>query len=375
MYFRTSDEDTTCAHCAHAITVGSLSISVMATPQSGDKTHDPREFAVLHLRCQECGDVPSCLVAYASLRVPVTALDDGACAYCDHVYRAGQPILTETFLVVEEDGQAAGAFPDDAGNTAGELEPQRLETVRRFQQTFSTVAARSGNVIGAAGRAIPKSVSGKFTDLSGNLQRRMMRAGLGKVRGIRTTAEAAEFYTQSVPRSVRNLGEVAAFLKGKTASHIESVANSPHKTKLSSNVIWERAAGNIKRGSGNIRRLELRWIKARNCADASGIVAKRMAGGAAKGAVWSAVLEAPVSAIENFIHVKKGRKARENAAKDVTADTAKAGAAGAAVGGAMVFVVAMGGGTILAPIALPLTAAGLGVYAVSSTSPNSARHQ
>ena len=367
MYFRISNEDTACNQCDHTITAGSLCISVAALPQSGDNPQEPFEAAVLHLRCAECGDVPSCLIAYASRRTPTAALNDGTCAYCDHAFRAGQPILTETFLAVGKDGQAAGVFPDDAESDAGEPGPQRLETVRRATQTVSAAVARSGNVIGAAGRAIPKGVSGKFTDLSEDLQKTMMGAGLRK--GSRTATKAAEFYRQSVPRSVRNLGEeaVAAFLKGKDASHIESVANAPSKAKLLANIVWERAVSNRNRRANNIRPLELRWIRARNFADASGIVAKRMAGGAAKGAVWSAALEAPVSAIENFIHVKKDRRTREDAVKNVTADTAKAGAAGGVVGGAMVFVVAMGGGTILAPIALPLTAAGLGVYAVSST--------
>ncbi|MCY4575847.1 MAG: hypothetical protein OXC55_04505 [Chloroflexi bacterium] len=294
-------------------------------------------------------------------------MDDGTCGYCDHPFLAGQPILTETFLVVGEDEQSLAASPDHDFNDSTEQRPRRLKTVRQTTEMIATVAARGGNIIGAAGRAIPKGVSGKFTGLPTNLQRRMMRAGLGKTRGIRNAAEAAEFYTQSVPRSVRNLGEVSAFLKGKTASHIESVANAPSKAGLSSNIIWERAASNIKRGSDNIRRLELRWIKTRNLVDASGIVAKRMAGGAAKGAIWSAVLEAPVSVAENLVHVKKGRESGTEATRQVVADTTKAGAAGAAVGGAMVLVVAMGGGTILAPIALPLTAAGLGVYAISST--------
>lgn len=324
------------------------------------------ELAVLHLECADCGENFSCFVAYASRRTPIEAVVDGVCAYCDHAFSEGQPILTESFLVVGENEELA-----DAGDPDNEVEEFRLgrkrpAAIRRASEAVGTAIARGGNVVAAAGRAIPKGVSGRFSGVSGNLQQRMARAGLGKVRGLRTTAEAAEFYTHSIPRSVRNLGEVAEFLKGKTASHIESVANSPAKAKLSSNIIWERAADNLRRGANNMRSLELWSIRARNFADASRIIGRRMAGGATKGAIWAVVLEAPVSATENLIHLKKGRKLEREAAKDFAIDTAKAGVTGAAVGGAMVFAVAMGGGAILAPIALPMTAAGLSVYGISS---------
>jgi len=271
------------------------------------------------------------------------------------------------FLAIAEEEESEGTIQRNVVTGEADSGTGKYDRLRRAGKAVGATVARGGNVIGAAGRAIPKGVSGNFKGLPKEVQGTFSRAGLRSWMTRRNMAESTQFFEASVPRFVRNLGKTAEFIKGKQASHIESFKNAPHKVRWDSNLLWERATANVKRGADNIRRWELRSIKARNFVDASGIVAKRMAGGAAKGAIWAAMFEAPVSAIENFIHVRKGRESRVEAAKQVATDSAKAGAAGAAVGGAIVFVVAMGGGTILAPIALPVTAVGLGVYAVSST--------
>ena len=156
------------------------------------------------------------------------------------------------------------------------------------------------------------------------------------------------------------------YTRGKTASHIESFANAPGKAKSATNIVLESAKSNANRGSRNMTRFELFGLKAKNAVDASRIVGRQMAGGAARGAAWAALFEAPISAAVNGIHYGKGRKSGEEAVKSVAADTAKAGITGAAVGGGMVIVVAAGGGVILAPIALPLAIVGGSIFAVSS---------
>ena len=168
------------------------------------------------------------------------------------------------------------------------------------------------------------------------------------------------------PGSYASLGKTEEFIRGKSASHIESVRNAMDKARLNTNILWESEKANWSRGPRNMTRFELLGVRAKNAVDASRIVGRQMAGGAARGAAWAALFEAPISAAVNGIHYGKGRKSREEAVKSVAADTAKAGITGAAVGGGMVIVVAAGGGAILAPIALPMAVVGGSIFAVSS---------
>ena len=343
MYFRASEEESVCSFCDHPIAAGSLCLSLAPITEQDVETAEPAEFAVLHLECDDCESGESCFVSYASQQSPTEAHQDGVCAYCEHRIEAGQPILSEMILAIAEETEAeqtpqakAGARIDKPG--------QGLATMRFFRNLAST----------------------RFRDLPLHFQRRFQRMGLGNGRGLRTPGQARALHQQVVPGPIRRLGMTEEYLRGKTASHIKSVANAPGKAKSPTNIVMESAKANASRGSRNMNRLELLSIKAGNAVDASRIVGRAVAGGAARGAAWAALFEAPISAAVNGIHYGKGRKSREEAVKSVAADTAKAGITGAAVGGGMVIVVAAGGGAILAPIALPLAIVGGSIFAVSS---------
>ena len=365
MNFRTSYEGTTCAQCDHLIVAGSLCISLVPIAGESAARDEADEFAVLHLECEQCDFNDSCFVRYASRRTPIEAVEDGVCAYCQHEFEAGQPILTETIVLSEEVEQELDETqePDTQAETEGAGERAASS---RWKKRGLGVFRRAGGAVAAPAKMLSQHVPERFRDLSPGFQSKVSRAGLRSWLKPRTMAESESLWENSVPKWVRHLGGTEKFVDGKHASHIESVLRAPDKARLDSNTIWERAASNIKRGSDNIRPLELGWIKTRNFVDASGIVARRMAGGAARGAIWSAVLEAPVSVAENLVHVRKGRESGTEAAKRVLADTTKAGATGAAVGGGMVIVVATGGGAILAPIALPMAVVGGSIFAFSS---------
>ncbi len=343
MYFRTSQEESECANCDHPIAAGNPCISLAPIDDQDIETAEPSEFAVLHLECESCESGESCFVSYASRQPPTEAHEDGACAYCHHGIEVGQPILSETILAIAEETEAEQTPLEKAGGRLGQI-GQGLATMR-----FSRHLASS-----------------RFRDLPLQLQRRFQRMGLGNGRGIRTPGQARALYERVVSGPIRRLGMTKEYLEGKTASHIESVANAPAKAKSATNIVLESAKSNANRGSRNMNRLELLSIKAGNAVDASRVVGRAIAGRAARGAAWAALFEAPISAAVNGIHYGKGRKSGEEAVKSVAADTAKAGITGAAVGGGMAIVVAAGGGVILAPITLPIAVVAGSIFAVSS---------
>ena len=343
MYFRTSQEESECANCDHPIAAGNPCISLAPIDDQDIETAESSEFAVLHLECESCESGESCFVSYASRQSPTEAHEDGVCAYCEHGIGVGQPILTETILAVAEETEAEQTPLEKAGGRLDKL-GQGLATMRFFRHLASS----------------------RFRDLPLHLQRRFQRMGLGNGRGIRTPGQARALHQQVVPGPIRRLGMTEEYLRGKTASHIESFTNAPGKAKSPTNIVLESAKANANRGSQNMNRLELLSIKAGNAVDASRVVGRAIAGGAARGAAWAALFEAPISAAVNGIHYGKGRKSGEEAVKSVAADTAKAGITGAAVGGGMAIVVAAGGGVILAPIALPIAVVAGSIFAVSS---------
>ena len=343
MYFRASEEESVCSFCDHPIAAGSLCLSLAPITEQDVESAEPAEFAVLHPECDDCESDESCFVSYASRQSPTEAHEDGLCAYCEHGIEVGQPILSETILAIAEETEAEQAPQVKVGARLDKL-GQGLATMRFFRHLASS----------------------RFRDLPLQLQRRFQRTGLGNGRGIRTPGQARALHQQVVPGPIRRLGMTEEYLRGKTASHIESVANAPAKAKSATNIVLESAKSNANRGSRNMNRLELLSIKAGNAVDASRVVGRAIAGGAARGAAWAALFEAPISVVENLILFEKGRKSRGDAAKSVAKDTAKAGAVGAAIGAGMIVVVGVVGGTVLAPVAMPIAGVGISIYAVSS---------
>ena len=297
----------------------------------------------MHLECENCESGESCFVSYASRQSPTEAHEDGKCAYCQHEFQVGQPILLESILVVDDE-EAAGALEEGAGE--GQTE-----------RAWAGLAAT---------RFLRPLTAGRFGDLPRHLQRRFHRAGLGNGRGIRTAGQAREFFKKTIPGPIRRLGRTEEYLRNKTAGHVESVKNAPSKAKWSSNIKWESLRSNAGRGSRNMGWFDRLAVNARKGVDTARIVGRTAAANAAKGAIFAGVLEAPVSVAENVLHLRKGRKSREEAAKSVAKDTGRAAAIGGGVAAGMTVFVAVGGGAILSPLSIPLAAAGIGIYAVSS---------
>ena len=194
-------------------------------------------------------------------------------------------------------------------------------------------------------------------------------SGLGGERGVRSAAEAQAFYQDSIPYPIRNLGEdaVKRFLAGKDASHLQSVRNAPHLAAENSNLIWESDSLNRARGAANMTGGELRHTQAGNNFDAAGIMFRDCLETAGMTALYAGLLEAPVAAIENWLHYRRGRKTGEEAVKDAAIAIAKLAVSGATIGFTITAAVALAGAApLLITIAPALLPVGMALYAYNA---------
>ena len=331
MYYVNALSDATCMGCDHLLEAGEICLS--QSPVWLERGDDPAVTNALpfvfHHRCTDCSEDQHCYIEYARRQIPWRAPANDTCSYCD------LPILSEQDI--------------------------NLEMVYAFQDAHGQDAIGSevggGGVAGVRGAKPP--ASGRFSDLPPHLRLKFRRAGLGGSRGFRTAAEGEAFYEASVPLTVRNTAGTAEYIAGKQASHIEPVANAPHRATDPTNIKWESPSGNQARGAQNMSRWDRAKINAGNTARSTRLFVKGAGVSAARGAVWAALLEFPVSAAENIGHVRRGRKASKDAAKDVGKDVATAGAVGGAVGVGLYGLGALGAGALLAPVAPAIVVGGL----------------
>ena len=308
MWQVTAGQQTNCFVCEHQILPGSSCISDL--PEQLPKKVTRRDYRHFHLEYPE-GDGPadepskSCYQVFAAQLKPEQAKQESVCLFCGHLVLEGEELLQD-FFYVRDDRRRYDGIENNRGPAA------LLAALAKGQQVKSAPF---------------------LSRLSGPIQNKFRIAGLGRGRGVRGPAAAQEFYRSSVPGPVWNLGEgpVRQFTNGKQASHIRSAANAPSQARDSANIIWESAKANTARGSRNMTRLEVVGARTSNAAHTAGIVGAAAAKRAGRGALWTAVLELPVSLVENGINVSRGKKTREEAVKDTGKDMATAGVAGGAV--------------------------------------------
>ena len=298
----------------------------------------PREaFRHFHIHCHRCGanSIP-CYQLYASRQVSFAAQANADCDRCGHPIHAGQDVLRDSLFIWNITGDAG-----DNGVASGGL----AGTVRAHKSVTPTPF-----------KALPYWLKEKFRT-----------AGLGNGRGYRTPAEAERFL-RSVPRQVRQFGlkGVTDFLKGKDASHIESVANQPGKANMPGNFVWEPPQWNLRRGPANMKSWEKMRAHAMNGADATRIVGKNALGNARTGAMWGALLEAPVSAVEGAICVAKGKMSKEDAAKKAAMNTAKSSAVAGTTAVGFTVADSLGAAPVLAATSSVVVSLGMAIYGVST---------
>lgn len=158
---------------------------------------------------------------------------------------------------------------------------------------------------------------------------------------------------------------IKKFLKTHDVSHRISIKNAPTKSGDIDNIIFESFQKNRARGSKNMTWTEFQRAQLNNTVASIKYGFKTAAGTAAKGALFGALLELPVTVIENTLHVKNNRKSVENAridaAKDIGISAGFAGATAAAFTGLSLL------GVTLGPAAIPLAIVGGVMYTWSAT--------
>ena len=352
MWQMIAGSDLRCTECRHAIQQGRLCLSEL--PEEAPSGVARRDFRNFCIGCPQCWSQGkhACYVRHLDRRCPTgNAPRSLPCARCGRRIGAGEKASVDTYLEWPGQSEDADAQPFSPRQTA----------------ELATATTQAGMFV----RGLPE---GTFESLSSSLQRKFMDAGLRPEQGIRTVSEAQALYQETVPAFVRNFSEdaVREFLQGKDASHIRSVANAPHLSTDLNNIVWENSATNRARGAADMNQWERLAAQSSNAFHASGIVMRHCLRGTAAAAFMAALMEAPVAAVENYIHYERGRKTGEEAVRDA----AKSVAVQAATGAVIFIGITVAVGTLatvgipvapvvvtLAPILLPI---GIALYTHSA---------
>ena len=330
-----------CAECRHNILPGRLCLSELPEERPTDLCRG--DFKNYCIGCPQCWSQGkhACYVRHLDSGESVGKTPRSLpCARCGRRIGAGENACVDIYY------EWPGEAEDGVGSGLTKAGLAGLAT-----------ATQVGTVV----RGVPDS---SFANLTDGLQRKFMDAGLRPEHGARTAAEAQAFYQESVPLFVRNYGEdaVRQFLLGKDASHIHSVHNSPHLASDTGNIIWENSGINNARRALDMTGWEQFTARSSNFFDASQIVMRECANAAAMSALIAALLEAPVSGIENYIHYRKGHKAGEEAIKDAAKSIAVHAGSAAMVGVGVTIAIGLGAGPIIATFAPILVPVGLALY-------------
>ena len=343
-----ADPDLRCTECKHTIQPGRLCLSEL--PEETPPGIPRNRFSNYCIGCPQCW-----------------AQGKHAC-YVRHLESQNRSAKTPRALPCVRCGQRIGAQED----APIELFYEWPEETELTQQTNSTRTKTAS--IGTAGAAmsidtlIRGAPDGSFSNVSDQLQRKFISAGLGGDRGFRSATEAQALYQSSVPYSVRNLGEEAVkeFLNGKDASHIQSVYNSPELAADPNNILWELRRINQARRAADMNALDQFQAHATNAFNASTIIFRDCLTTAATSALYATIFEAPVTAVENYIHYRRGRKSAEEAIADVARDIKNRATAAATLGFAInAAVLVLGAGPLLITVAPIIMTVGMALYSYS----------
>ena len=338
-----------CEECRHNILPGRLCLSEL--PEEMPPGVSRSDFRNYCIGCPECWrrGLHACYVRY---------LEDGnskgrthrslPCARCGMRIRSGDRAGTEAYY----------DWPEVLENGEGITGKRKTGT----SKAGTTAAAASINTLV---RGVPL---GSFADLSDSLQQKFATAGLGGNRGAWAAPDAV--YRDTIPYPIRNLGEdaIRSFTEGKDLSHRISVSSSPESARDPGNIAgWENSGLNRSRGAEIMTAMEEFRLHGTNAFHATGIVFRECLGAAATTALFAALLESPISVIENAIHYQKGRKTGEEAIKEAATTIKNRAATGAVVGFAVKAAMALTPAAPLvvtiAPVLMPV---GMTLYAYTA---------
>lgn len=360
MWPTTAPEDITCSECRHVIPAGRPMLSELPDPTPQGMTYrDVANYCIGCPQCQSRGN-HACYVRRLETR-PVMGNTPRSlpCARCGIRIPAHHPAAAEIYY----------EWPS--------------ETEEGLHKPAPKISRASGVAVTAS---VASSTAEKFarpfvsfSDLTEKLQGKFHTAGMRG--GKRTLSEAQEFYQRSVPDSVKAISSggaprpvridegvqsVAEFIEDKDASHRLSVKNHPGEIANPRNVGWEDPSINRARGSQDMTREAWADIPRQTFLDTGATIVHQCLEVGVRSAFYAALLEAPVTAIENYILVRKGIKSEEQAVKDAADDIRRRAGGAAFAGAAVTLAVSVGAGPILAavnPIAIPV---GIVLYGYSA---------
>ena len=331
-----------CHECQHNIQAGRICLSEL--PEERPTSTLRADFKNYCIGCPQCWTQGkhACYVRRLDERSPTgTTPRSLPCARCGRRIGAGEKASVDLYYEWAEAAEDEGMGPT-------------------VHSTGLTRIAATAAGLDALIRGIPK---GSFEGISGSLQGKFASAG---IRGTeRSVADTRDFYQQSIPHPVRNLGEdaVERYTAGKDASHIQSVKNAPHLEYEMKNIIWEDSGINRARGSENMSEIEQIRAGVGNAFDATSVVLRECLETAGMTALYAGLMEAPVATIENYLHYSRGRKTGEEAIKDAARAIAVRAGVGAGVGFTVTFAVAaVGAGPLLITIAPYMMPVGTALY-------------
>lgn len=157
---------------------------------------------------------------------------------------------------------------------------------------------------------------------------------------------------------------IREFLKRHDVSHKISVSNDPARAGDPGNVIFEKASVNRARGSRNMTPGDLKAARFDNLKTGVVYGVRNIAGAAARGALLGALLELPVTCVENALHVKNNRKSLKAGAIDAAKDIGKGALAGGTAAASVTGLSLLG--VTLGPVAMPLAIIGGVAFAWSA---------
>ncbi len=343
-----TEEDIRCRECSHRIAAKSACLSQL--PQQlpeGVRRQSFENFCVTCSVCESKGKVVSCY----GRRL-------------DHWYTRQEVAPEGTHCL-----QCGSDLPEDTRTYMHDFYAwPEIEAIPGNSQFEDVATAGEAGAAGVASARFASQVrAGAWHNLPPQMKWMFRIRGLGGKRGFRSEAMAQRLY-ETIPQTIRNQGPSAVrnFLKGRSASHIKSVANAPNLARQPGNIVWENVRTNVTRGSLNMTGAEI--AKANSAVSKAAV--RAAVKGAAKGGILTALVEAPIAGAENVLHWRRGRKSGKQAVKDTAMSATSAGAMGVGITAAFAGIakgVAMAGvGLSLVPLGTPLMVAGGGMLVSSA---------
>lgn len=166
-----------------------------------------------------------------------------------------------------------------------------------------------------------------------------------------------------IPVGVRWAGErrVLEYLDTHHLSHIRSVKNHPQLADDLNNLVYELAKRNLARGSNDMELLDKLRVYVHNSGASFKAARVVLLTKMAKGGVIGVLLELPVTAAEEILHVVNERKTPREAIHDAAQDVGGSGIVFGLAKGALTAASAAGI-TVGAPVVVPLAVVGGATY-------------